>query len=522
MIKLQDVEKELSKRFPNGFNSLADIPQPSLLKDSKKASKRVIKAIENGERITVIGDYDVDGITSSSIIYLFFKELGVDIDIVIPNRFKDGYGITPQLLERVEADLVITVDNGIHAFNSAKILKERGVDFIITDHHNPSDTLPDAFAIVNPKQSSCQYPYKEICGAEVIWLLLAEVKRELEAKIDMNQYLDLLAIATIADVMPITGINHAIVKAGLKLFSKKRRVANQILFDRVFVDRESISSEDIAFQIAPRLNSSGRMDDAIHSFKFLTSDNYLEAVELFEKIDSLNIERKEIEKAIFQDVASSVDTSKSIIIYYGENLHEGVIGIVASRIVEKFQKPAFIFSQNGDILRGSGRSLGNIDMFYLLTEASHLLLKWGGHKMAGGLSMKLENIDEFKRIIYKAMERYTQKDFINESQVFGELDLNDVSLELCDILDRFEPFGNGNERPIFSISDARVKNSYRIGKSGEYQKLIIEKNLEELEVVVFQDIEDIEVGRNISFIYKPNKSTFRDEVTIQAFLKKMV
>ena len=521
-MRLAEVEKRLSERFPNGFTPISKIPQPSLLKDSEKASNRIAKAVKNRERITVIGDYDVDGVTSSSIIFLFFKELGVDIEIIIPNRFKDGYGITPHILNRVDADLVITVDNGIHGFESAEILKDRKVDLIITDHHNPSDQIPNAFAVVNPKQKDCQYPYKDICGAQVIWLLLAEVKKVLKSKIDMSQYLDLLAIAIISDVMPMTNLNHSFVKRGLEQFPKNRRFANQVLMERIFIDKKIILSDDIGFQVAPRLNSSGRMEDAILSFQFLVSDNYFDAVKLFERIDELNQNRKEVEKDIFKKVAESVDNSHSIILHYGENLHEGVIGIVASRIVEKFQKPAFIFSLKDGVIKGSGRTLGNLDIFKILQESKHLFLKWGGHKMAGGVSMKVENFEKFRESAFNTMNNFKKDDFLEISKVFGELNILDVDFKLFTVLNRFEPFGNMNEKPIFQLSDVLVKQSYRIGKDKQFQKIVIEKNSKTIDVVVFSDIDDILIGETISFTYRPNINKFRNKTTVQALFDKIV
>ena len=517
-MRLADIDKILSSRFSDGFSKLSDLPYPSLLKDSTKASRRIVQAIQNQEKITIIGDYDVDGVTSSAISYLFFKELGVDVEIIIPNRFSDGYGITPNLLNRVNADLVITVDNGIHAFQSAEILKKLGTDFIITDHHQPSDNLPDAFAIVNPKQNDCKYPYKDICGAQVIWLLLAEVKKELNLNIDMGKFLDLLAIAIIADIMPITEFNHSLVKAGLKRFFLNDRISNKVLINRLFSNKNNISSEDVAFQISPRLNSSGRMTDAILSFQFLVSDNYLEANQLFDEIEELNQERKSIERDLTSKVINDIDNSHPIILYFSDKLHSGVIGIVASRIVEKFHKPAFIFSLQDGILKGSGRSIGNIDIFEILQNSKELFLKWGGHKMAGGLSLKLSNFDTFQKEAFQFMKKYISTDFQGKNKSLGELDIQDLNMNLFSTLEKYEPFGNQNEKPIFQISDSLVINSQRIGKEKQFQKLLVEKNSIKLEVLIFSDIEDIQIGESFSFSYRPVISTFRNKTTIQAFL----
>ena len=515
-MRLSDIENNLASRFSNGFSKLSDLPNPNLLKDSSKASKRIVQAIQNREKITIIGDYDVDGVTSSAIAYLFFQEIGVDVEIIIPNRFSDGYGITPKLLNRVNADLVITVDNGIHSFQSAEILKKRETDFIITDHHQPSDKLPDAFAIVNPKRLDCKYPYKDICGAQVIWFLLAEVKKELKVNVDMGQFLDLLAVAIIADVMPITGFNHSLVKVGLKQFFSSNRISNKVLINQLFSQKNYITSEDVAFQISPRLNSSGRMQDAILSFQFLVSNNYLEASQLFDEIDELNQSRKLIERDLSKQVIDEVDSSQPIILYYNENLHSGVIGIVASRIVEKFKKPTFIFSLENGILKGSGRSLGNINIFEVLSNSQKLFLKWGGHKMAGGLSLNLSNFETFKNEAIQFMQKYTAIDFQEINNNLGHLDMRDLNFDLFDMLNKFEPFGNKNEKPVFYISDALVVSSYRIGKEKQFQKLMVEKNSVKLEVLIFADIEDINIEEKISFSYRPAISTFRNKTTIQA------
>jgi single-stranded-DNA-specific exonuclease len=510
-LTLSEIVEKLSNRFPDGFQTLADIPAPTLLKDMDIATKRVVKAIRDNERVTIIGDYDVDGVVSSAITYLFFQEVGFDIEIVIPNRFKDGYGITPELLKRVEADLVITVDNGIHAFKSAEILKKRGTDLIITDHHSSSDSLPDAFAIINPKREDDEYPFKNICGAMVTWLFLANIKREMKLEISMSQYLDLVAIATVADVMPILGVNHSIVKAGLQILQISKRASSEVLRDRV---GSKISSEDIAFQIAPRLNSSGRMSDAILSFQFLISEDYFEASQLFEELENLNLERKLIEKEIVDEVKSSVDTSLPILLFYSENLHEGVIGIVASRIVDIFKKPAFIFSQTGNILKGSGRSLGNIDIFYLLSEVQDILLKWGGHKMAGGLSLELEKFPEFQNRVIEAMNIYSEKDFSQELAVFGELKLSEISKELLFKIDEFQPFGHENRKPIFKFQNVEIRQIRNIGKEKEYKKVLVQQHNSELEVLFFKKIRQILVGEKISFLASLHISTFKNVETI--------
>jgi len=518
---LEEIDNRLLERFSKGFEKLSSIPNPAVLKDSEKGAERVAQAIKSGERITLIGDYDVDGVTSSAITHLFFQEIGHPIEVVIPNRFKDGYGITPKLLERVDSDLIITADNGIHAHKSAEILKSRGVDLIITDHHNPSDTLPDAYAVINPKQTDCPYPLKAICGAEVIWLFLAVVKRKLNINIDMMQYLDLLAVATISDVMPITDINHTIVKKGLQLFSKSKRASNQVMITTL-LSKEQITAEDIAFQVAPRLNSSGRIEDASLSFRFLTAQNYDEALQLFERINRLNTERKELEKSIFNRVVESINSDDELLLYYGDDLHEGVIGIVASRLVDKFSKPAIVFSLSNGVLKGSGRSLGNVDIFKTIAKAEHLLLKWGGHKMAGGLSLNLSNFEEFKSIVISEVKNYSKEDFFSQTETFGEISFKDIGNNLIEVLNKYEPYGESNQKPIFLAKDVEVVEMRQIGKKREFLKIFVEKESTELEVLIFQSGIEIDVGEIISFEYTVQTSYYRDKMEIKGLLKRLI
>jgi single-stranded-DNA-specific exonuclease len=523
MITLEDIRERLDSRFRDGFHKLSSIPDPKLLKDSVRGAERVALAMERGERITVIGDYDVDGVVSSAITHLFFEEIGYPVEIVIPNRFRDGYGITPQLIDRINADLVLTVDNGIHGYKSAEILKERGVDLIVTDHHNLSEKIPDAFAIINPKQPDCNYPLTAICGAEVIWLFLAVLKGRLSVDVDMNQYLDLVAVATISDVMPLRGVNHTVVKQGLKHFVKSDRPFNRVIMSRLFYSKSELFSEDVAFQIAPRLNSSGRLADATTSFELITAKSYSRAYELFVEIDSLNSQRKEVESEIFSRVVTSIDDTQNILLYYSETLHEGVIGIVASKVAERFHKPTIIFSLTDGVLKGSGRSVGNIDLFKIIESGSHLLLKWGGHKMAGGLSLELQHFSEFRTVVQREMMRYSKEDFKSiKDDSFGEIPLSLINDNLLGLLSGYEPYGERNEKPLFSVVDGTVKSVMNIGKNREFQKLIVEKDGGELEVLVFKSEFSFEAQETISFNYILQESLYRNRREIKGILQSLL
>ena len=440
----EEIKKILSSRIEE-IDSFS-IPHFSLLSDITKAAKRIAKAVQNNEKIVVVGDYDVDGVSSSAIMKLFFKKLGYEIKVVIPNRFEDGYGLTPKLLENIEGDLIITVDNGITSFEAAEICKQRGIELIITDHHTPKKSpsskfqVPSAFAVINPKTSP-DFPFKEICGAEVAWYLCAAVKSEMNLNIDLREFVDILTLAIIADVMPLTNLNRTLVKMGLKRLNRGLRIFSKILVKEF----KNITSEVIAFQVAPRLNAAGRMESAYTAYRFLVSEDKEEAYKLFLELDRLNNLRKEREKTIFELI--EVD-NEDFILSFGD-FDEGVIGIVASRLVHKYKKPAIVFSQKEDILKGSGRSLGNIDIFELINSCGELLEGFGGHTMACGLSIKKENFYKLKEKLNQEIKKYNPNDFFIEDFVLGELPFSEIDLGLLDMINEFEPFGEANPRPKF-------------------------------------------------------------------------
>ncbi|NPA12161.1 MAG: single-stranded-DNA-specific exonuclease RecJ [Epsilonproteobacteria bacterium] len=463
------------------------IPHFSLLSDIEKAAKRVSEAIKNKEKILIIGDYDVDGVVSSSVVHKFLKEAGALFEVVIPNRFKDGYGITPQILKDKTFDLVITVDNGISAFEAAKYLKEINKDLIITDHHTPPKMLPQAYAVVNPKTSP-NFPFKEICGAEVAWYLCAAIKHTMGLNIDLRKYLDEVAIATIADVMPLTHLNRTLVSMGIKRLNSAQSVFAKVLkefFNRTF------NSTDIAFQIAPRLNSAGRIDSAEIAYKFLVSENFSDAYLLFLELDKLNTQRKEIEKEIMESL--NIGQEDDFLVLSGE-FHEGVVGIVASRLVAKYKKPALVLSKTQEGYKGSGRSLGNVDIFELINSKGELLEKFGGHKMACGVSIKEENLQKLKEHLNKAVQKYEKEDFFIEDFVLGEIDFKEIDDELMQIIEEFEPYGEGNPKPKF-ISNAFVEAVENI-KNNHY-RLLLKNGDKFLQAVIFNY--DGEFGRELRF-----------------------
>ncbi len=522
LITKETLFKILSSRFSAEEKKLSQIPNPSLLQNAPNAAKKIAEAIRENRKITLVGDYDVDGVSSTAIMVDFFRQIPYPLEAIIPNRFRDGYGVSPKVLERINADLVITCDNGISAVEAAKICKERGIELIITDHHTPSELLPEAFAIVDPKLSTCEYPFKEICGAQVAWLLLGLVKKELNLSIDMRQFLDILAIAIIADIMPLIDINRTLVKEGLKLIMNSSRPSSIIIRD--FLDKSNISSEDIAFQIAPRLNSAGRLEDASIALNFYTATDTNAAYKQFELLCKLNELRKETEKETTQNAITKVNESDRIIVVAGENWHEGVVGIVAARLVDKFGKPAIVLSVENGVAKGSARSVGDVSIYELIKANEQLLTKFGGHKMAAGLGLLEENIAAFKEAINATAAKLDPKDFIPKEQTLGILSTDEVDLELLDLLESFEPYGEANLRPSFLLKDAEVVSIKLMGSDKSHSRIEVRQfphQRKTIELIAFRTVFEMPQERKISCSYTVTKNEFNNRVSPQLLINKI-
>jgi len=512
----------LQERFPQQDKKLSQIPNPALLQDATKSAQKIASAIRENKRITLVGDYDVDGVSSTAIMVDFFRQIPYPLEAIIPNRFKDGYGVSPTILERVDTDLIITVDNGISAIEASKICKARGIELIITDHHTPSETLPDAYAIVDPKLSTDSYPFKEICGAQVIWLLLGLVKKELQLTINMKQYLDILAIAIIADIMPLIDINRTIVKEGLKLIQTSSRPSSIIIRD--FLNKPVISSEDIGFMIAPRLNSAGRLEDASIALDFFIAEDTSKAFKQFEILGNLNDLRKETEADTTLKAIDMVNENDSIIVVAGEDWHEGVVGIVAARLVDKFGKPAIVLSIENGVAKGSARSIGDVNIYELIKENSSFLTKFGGHTMAAGLGLEDQNIEAFTKAINETASRIDPKYFIPKEQVIGILSVDDLDFNLLELLEQFEPYGEANIRPRFLFKDAEVINIKYMGQDKSHSRIEIRQypnDKKTVELIAFRTVFTMPHDGKITASYSVTKNEFNGRVLVQLLVNKI-
>ena len=507
-----------ARHLNNPYSKLADIPSPDNFKDIHIATKRIKEAILNQEIITIVGDYDVDGVVSTTIMLDFFNTINVKVNHIIPNRFEHGYGLSTKIVDLIDSGLVITVDNGISAYEASVKLKDKNIDLIITDHHTVGKQIPIALAIVNPKQHDCNFEFKDICGAQVAWYLCAAIKKAMNLDVNMSSFLDLLCVAIIADIMPMTALNYTLVKQGLKKIKTSPREAfkrlNEVMSKEIFV------SDDVGFFIAPKLNSAGRMDDASYALSFLLSKNSFTANESLCLLDELNNYRKTLQEEISKKAESAIDKSNNAVIVWGEDWHEGVIGIVASKLSNAHKKPAFVFSVNNGIAKGSARANANINLYDIITKAAHLLLGYGGHKNAAGLSLKASNLEEFKDIINNELESF-KEDLHIDPITLGELDVSSVDLDFLSIIEKFEPYGLENHRPIFKISNTSLIKYDLIGKDKNHLKLTLNSDGFIYEAIKFND-SNINISSNLNLIVSVSKNEFKGEVRPQFLIQDIL
>jgi len=517
-----EIRAKIVSRFAkDGFLSLSNLPHPSKFKDMDRATKRIVQAIQNREKIILIGDYDVDGVISTAIMRLFFDKIGVTLDWLIPNRFRDGYGLSMTIIPRIVGyDLAITVDNGISAVEASKLCEENGIDLIITDHHLLPKVLPTAYAIINQKQKECNFPYSEVCGAQIAWYLIASLNRALEKNIDTKSYLALVTIAIIADMMPLQHINRAMVIAGLKLLPKSKLPAIKAFIEKL--DKSVLNAEDIAFQIAPILNSAGRMKDAKYAVEFLLSNNIYDAKVRLDKLIEFNDNRKTIEQQITQEALKLVNSKDKVIVVDGENWHEGVIGIVASRVGRIHKKPTIILtkSKQGD-LKGSGRSFHECNLFKITDESRELLNKFGGHHSAIGLSLPYKNLEEFKRRLQLSYLAQNYSEDRIDPDILGELSFRDIDFNLIDIIKEFEPYGQANSRPKFITYGVIVEDVTAIGKGGEHKRFLFSHNGFIHKGVLFKTQKEFNVGDRVDIIYTINENFFNNRVSLQLMIEEI-
>ena len=470
MLGKNEIREILKSRFANDRHTkISEIPLPCDLKDTYKAALRIKTAIEENQRIAVVGDYDVDGIVSTVIMSDFFNQIGAEYVIKIPNRFTDGYGLNSEIIGELEdVDLIITVDNGTSATEAAEICAQKGIDLIITDHHMPPPVLPRAYAIINPKQPDCTFPNIEICGAQVAWYLVGALKETLGVNYDMASSMDILIIAIIADMMELRDMNRALLRFGIKRLNSSNRACFKAIKEHYF--KKHFEFDDISYTIAPLINCTGRMDDATMSYKFLCAKNIREANHYLETINSINNSRKEEEKNLYDEIVKSVDPSDNVIVVWGPQWHEGIIGIIAARLKSRFARPALVATDSGENgwIKASLRSVSAVPLHELLhTAARHLptdTLRYGGHAAAAGLSVKREHYPALIDAINRAfLDTYGATIPPEPVYIDGELPAALLNLDWARYLEQLEPWGAALPVPVFAnpfeVLDCRLLGS---------------------------------------------------------------
>jgi single-stranded-DNA-specific exonuclease len=442
-----------------------DVPLPDLLKDINIAAQRIVHAIETKEKILIFGDYDVDGITSTSMFMLALLKLGANVNFYLPNRLKDGYGLSSHAVKRAIKNgysLIITVDNGISAQQAAHHAYDAGIDLIITDHHQPHADLPPAFAIVNPNQINCTYPYKHLAGVGVTFKIISFIYA-VKGLTFPDKIYELLALGTIADVVPLTGENRYWVRHGLNMINKQRSLALSILANNSSLEKNTLNSLDIGFMIAPQINALGRLDDPREAVKFLLSSDIMDVGRIGQILKHLNEERKRLDRSIYEEIECAILDHKinlaqeHIIFAAHQAWPSGVIGLVAGKLMHNYGRPAFLFHLKDGIAKGSCRSIPEFNIFEALQHHKDLLLNFGGHACAAGLSLKQENMSVLKeKLEQQILEKVSIEELQPKIVIDAILDLTDATQKLINDLEQLEPFGNENPQPTFFIKQVTL------------------------------------------------------------------
>ena len=453
-----------------------DFHDPFLFKGMDIAVNRIETAIKNKEKILIYGDYDVDGITSTTVLKKYLLERGAIVDTYIPNRLNEGYGLNKSAIEIIKnrgTNLIITVDCGISAIDEVNYAKELGMDIIVTDHHEVGENIPEALAVIDAKRKDNTYPFQALAGVGVVFKLIQAISIKLQIKAEEYlKYLDLVCVGTISDIVPLEGENRTIAKLGLMLIKVTKNLGLRELIKSS--GYKEIDSNTISFGVAPRINACGRMGHEEEALKLFLAENLDEAVKITKSLNEYNVLRQTTEKAIYEEAIKKIEEEhledNNSIVLGGNNWHHGVIGIVSSKVTEKYYKPSILLSFEDDLAKGSGRSIQGFDLYESLTKCDDLLEKFGGHSMAVGLTLKKENFEKFKERFEEIAKEKNIKELVPIIYLDAELKLKDINMDLVKSLDILEPFGEANRVPLFLIRNLRI-DSIRALSEGRHLKL---------------------------------------------------
>lgn len=511
--------------------SLADLHDPYLMKDMDKAVARIETAIANAENILVFGDYDVDGTTAVSLVSSYLKSFYPNVATYIPDRYNEGYGVSYQGIDFADDNgftLIIALDCGIKSIDHVAYAKAKNIDFIIGDHHRPGDTLPEAVAVLDPKRADCNYPYDELCGCGVGFKLIQALAQNRNQTIeDLVPYLDLVATAIAADIVPMTGENRVLAKFGLEVINSCPRPGIKALVQNV--KKKTLTITDVVFIIAPRINAAGRIKHGNEAVALLTEYD-LEQAEFFaSEIEQHNSDRKDLDKQITAEALSQItannETQKFTTVVYQENWHKGVIGIVASRLTETYYRPTIVFTKSGDKLAASARSVKDFDIYNALEACAAHLEQFGGHMYAAGMTLKEENYAAFKEAFEKTVEETIHPDLLTpEISVDAEINLRDINEKLIRILNQFEPFGPQNMTPVFMTKELKDSGYAKgIGSEEDHLKLYVKQNnspgFGAIGFGLGKKLDLVKNQQSFDAVYCIDENEFNGKVSVQLRLK---
>ena len=509
------------------FNpSLADLHDPFLMKDMDKAVERILLAISREQPILIYGDYDVDGTCSVAVLYLFLSAIYPNVFTYVPDRYREGYGVSSQGIDFADDNqipLIITLDCGIKSHERVAYARERGIDMIITDHHTPSETLPEALAVLNPKRADCSYPYKELCGCGIGFKLVQALCKTLDFSPETAyKYLDLVALATCADIVPLTGENRILVHTGLQLINQQPTEVMQLLLAS---SKRPVEVRDLVFVAAPRINAAGRMEHAEKAVRFLIGRDLDKATEL----EYLNTQRKTTDEQITEQalcmILSQGEEEAPATVVFSQDWHKGVIGIVASRLIETYYRPTIVFTQSGDVLAASARSVKGFNLYEALCECKDELIQFGGHTAAAGMTLRPENYERFKQKFQEVVERTLPQELRSPKLTLsGELPLGDITYTFYRCLQRFAPFGPKNMTPVFYAHGVLAKEVRRVGKNFSHLRMILTdpKSNHDFVAVGFglaPQKELIESGQPLTIAYQLTENSWQGRTSLELIIK---
>lgn len=507
-----------------------DFYDPYSLPDMEIAVERIIKAINNKEKIIIYGDYDVDGITSITVLKKFLDARGMDVGYYIPNRLEEGYGLNKERIQKIVEEkytLMITVDCGISGLEEVKLGNSLDLETIVTDHHEPLDELPDALAVIDPKIKTNKYPFNQLAGVGVVFKLIQalSIKLGLDEK-EYLKYLDIVCVGTISDIVPLVDENRIIAKLGLKLVEVTKNIGLKTLLKSV--GYKSIDSNTISFGIAPRVNACGRMGYETEALRLFLTDDVKEAEELTEKLNQYNKDRQETEKEIVKQALEKIEKEElkdsAVIVLGDERWHHGVIGIVASKITDMYFKPSILVCYDGEEGRGSGRSIPGFDLHNALCKSSEYLEKYGGHEMAVGLSLKRSNFDKFKEEMQKVAKEANIEEIIPVIVIDKLVSLKNINIKMIKDLKMLEPFGEGNKTPLFACKNLKI-DSIRTLTEGKHLKLSLRDENIVINAIGFNMghiADDYTIGDKVDIVGALEINTYNGEDSIQFNLKDIM